>query len=341
MTYAQFNAAVRAAVNADGESENLVTRHKSWILDALIDLQTKVPRLQRHHTDYIAPQSTFFHCSASVFDVPRGFISTLTTIVPGSSCCKEITYMGCSKNEMDCMLSTGECCAPCGGELHPYPYYVTDGTLYVPYPELPLYCFEYPDSNIDRLCRASEGYFTLYRGQLWMTPHLQSFEVAKLEWDGVKRTFDDADELDEELFDREVQECVELYLTGRQASIDDCDYTRGILFNNENPSKFGMYQVRRADLIHTTEKEKRLPPRNYCFDTCRNGGLFLPAVAGTPSPGPSASTSTVPQVFFGSGDPNGVQTATAPALFYTDTGAIWFKTNTGTNNIGWEMAIGG
>ena len=337
MTYAQFNAAVRAAVNPDGESENLVSRHKSFVLDALIDLQTKVPRLQQNHTDYISPAATFFHCGASVFDVPRGFIAALTTIVPGVACCDEIAYMGCSKNEMDCLLD-GSVCTPCGTTVQPYGSYLVDGSVYVPYPDLPLECFAYPDTSIDSMCRGGEGYYTIYRGQLWMYPHLQSFELAKLEWDGVKRTFADTDILDEELFDREVQECVELYLTGRQASVDDCDYTRGILFNNENPTKFGMYQVRRADLIHTTEKEKRLPPRNYCFDSCRGGGLFLPGVAGS-STSSGGSTTATPQVFFGTGDPNGVQTATKPALFYTDTGSIWFKTNSGTNNIGWELAL--
>jgi len=48
---------------------------------------------------------------------------------------------------------------------------------------------------------------------------------------------------------------------------------------------------------------------------------------------------TAAQVFFGTGDPNGVVTATRPAIFYTDTGATWLKTGIGTNDTGWELAI--
>jgi hypothetical protein len=48
-----------------------------------------------------------------------------------------------------------------------------------------------------------------------------------------------------------------------------------------------------------------------------------------------------PMVFFGTGDPNGVVTATRPAVFYTALGAYWIKTGVGTNNTGWEQIIFG
>ena len=45
------------------------------------------------------------------------------------------------------------------------------------------------------------------------------------------------------------------------------------------------------------------------------------------------------EVFFGSGDPNGVQTATRPAIFYSADGALWTKTNAGSNNTGWVTIV--
>ena len=48
---------------------------------------------------------------------------------------------------------------------------------------------------------------------------------------------------------------------------------------------------------------------------------------------------TEAQVFFGTGDPNGVVTATRPAVFYDDVGAVWLKTGAGTNDTGWELRI--
>lgn len=51
-------------------------------------------------------------------------------------------------------------------------------------------------------------------------------------------------------------------------------------------------------------------------------------------------TSTTPDVYFITGNPNGVQSAVRPAIAYSATGSVWFKTGTGTNSSGWELAIG-
>ncbi len=45
------------------------------------------------------------------------------------------------------------------------------------------------------------------------------------------------------------------------------------------------------------------------------------------------------QVYFGTGDPNGVVTAERPAVFYDSTGSVWLKTGAGLNDTGWEQAI--
>jgi hypothetical protein len=343
VTYAEFSFAVRSAVFPDGAAENLVANHKNYVLDALIDLQTKCRCLQQNHVDYLCASSSFYHCGASVFEAPRGFIQSLSTMTPGDRCCVEISYTPVSKNDMDCMLDAQAAFSFCSTtELHPYDVYLQDG-VYVPFPDTPLYCMDYVaagDTSLDKTSRAVEGFFTIDRGQLWVNPRIQSDELVVLKWDGVKRSFADTDTVDEDIWTREVAECVELYVRGKAAGIDDCDLTRSIYYNNENMSKPGMYQIRRADLIHTCEKERRPPQRNYCYDTCRGGGIFLGASSSSSSSSSSTSTG-VPEVYFGVGDPNGVQTATRPALFYTALGAMWFKTGTGTNDTGWELSIAG
>lgn len=265
MTYADFNALIRSLVFRDGEAENLVVSHKNYVLDALIDLQIKVPRLQAGHTDFISPETTLFHCGASIFDCPRGFISGLSAVVLEiRRCCNEAPYKEASKDELDCLLQDNATCVPCCGEVHPYTYYQvnTDGH-YIPYPTLE-YCWDYPDRSIDSVCAPTSGYFCYWRGQLWMTPHLQSGHFAKLLWNGIKRSFSDTDILDDEVYDREVMLAVEHYLRGKSAASDDCDYTRAIYYDNENPAKPGLYQLKRADLIHTGNRETRLPKRNNC-----------------------------------------------------------------------------
>lgn len=278
MTYAEFNAAVRLAVWADGEPENLVNPHKNYVLDALIDLQTKVVCLQQSHEDYLCASASFYHCGASLFEAPRGFIQSLSTMVPGDTCCREVRYTPVSMMDMECMIKNQEAFSFCSStELHPYTTYLQDG-VYVPFPETPLECVDYVapgDTSLDKTNRAIEGFFSIDRGQIWVNPRIQSDELVKLKWDGVKRSFADTDIVDESIWTREVAECVELYVRGKAAGIDDCDVTRAIFYNNENMSRPGQYQVRRADLIHTCEKERRVPKRNYCYDTTRCGGVFL------------------------------------------------------------------
>jgi hypothetical protein len=45
-------------------------------------------------------------------------------------------------------------------------------------------------------------------------------------------------------------------------------------------------------------------------------------------------------LYFVDGDPNGVVTATRPAQAYDAAGNWWLKTNSGTNNTGWEQRLG-
>lgn len=45
-------------------------------------------------------------------------------------------------------------------------------------------------------------------------------------------------------------------------------------------------------------------------------------------------------IFRGSGNPNNVVTATSPAFFYTATGSVWMKIDSGSSNTGWEQIIG-
>ncbi len=45
------------------------------------------------------------------------------------------------------------------------------------------------------------------------------------------------------------------------------------------------------------------------------------------------------EAFFVSGDPNGVTTATRPAIAYDANGSIWLKTSSGSSNTGWEQRL--
>lgn len=68
----------------------------------------------------------------------------------------------------------------------------------------------------------------------------------------------------------------------------------------------------------------------------QGGGTWL-SLTGPPGPAGSGAGATV-QV---SGDPNGVVTATTPAIGYDEpNGAVWVKTGVGSTNTGWVKLIG-
>lgn len=82
------------------------------------------------------------------------------------------------------------------------------------------------------------------------------------------------------------------------------------------------------------------PPGDYYVDA-DTGNLYVKQ-AGTGNTGwvlVTGGGSGATELFFGSGDPNTVVTATRPALFYSADGAVWIKTGIGTNNTGWEQLI--
>lgn len=55
---------------------------------------------------------------------------------------------------------------------------------------------------------------------------------------------------------------------------------------------------------------------------------------------PATTTPSTTEIYWISGDPNGVQSATRPAMAYSATGSVWVKTGSGTNNTGWELLVG-
>ena len=72
MTFAELFTDVSANVWPEGRSARLATLHKTWLKDALIDVQRKVKCYQINHLHYVNLQSTYFSCGASVFEAPSG-----------------------------------------------------------------------------------------------------------------------------------------------------------------------------------------------------------------------------------------------------------------------------
>lgn len=240
----------------DGEPENLVANHNKYIQDALIDLQTKVPCLQGFHRDNHTAESSYFDCGTSVYDAPVGFIKGVHTILD-NDCCARVYYDPITEDNMRCRMETQQ---TCGVRYRAYGFYEYASGAYLPY-AYHYECQIYPDAGLDKPCRAAAGSVALIDGQLYLHPHLQSDEIAVIEWEGIKKSWASTDEVDFGTFQRQVENAVELYLERTASRKEDFDpqTTEGAQAD---------YDGAVAMMIYECNKLNRIQPRAFCFNNC-------------------------------------------------------------------------
>lgn len=326
MTYLQFETEIRARVWPEGEAENLIPNHKKWVLDAIIDLQKKVPCLQSEQMDIIDQCLTYYFCGTSVFTAPRGFLRKLYTI-EDSDGCSRVDYDPISKDDMDCLQRNYQ---ECNTLAQPFGYYYEDYFGAVPFADLPVPGFKNVDDSIDKTGRAARGYWTLDRGNVYIFPHMQWNESAVLTWDGLKRSFGSTDEVD---WDREVEDAVEYYVGAKSAEKEDCDFNRLAVLT-------GNYSVKVSDLIYNCKKERRLPKTPPCFVSafgstfCNTIGVYQPSSKSSSSVITQSTTTSVREVYGGASPPTAPDDPTRRAIFINDDGSAWLAWNPNTQQ--WE-----
>lgn len=203
-------------------------------IEALMQIQKWVPAYQQNNTQIVPFCATFFQCGMSVFEAPRGKILSLRSIVKlDASCqqtssaannyCAEVYYSRVDYNQLTSLLDKKLRCAcstpfaalagmpslTCQKTLRSA-YPAPDDADYCNFPELPL-GFHYPQSSTDMNRRARQGVWALYRNRIYVAPWINSTETIILDWDGLKRQWDDADAVDTEedpLFDSVVKHYV-------------------------------------------------------------------------------------------------------------------------------------
>lgn len=256
-TFELFVSDVSATIFPEEEAENLVANHRKYITDALIDLQQKVPCLRVQHRDRISVADTYTECQASVYSAPRGFISQIYAVTQ-DNCCAKRHFIPVDWDEMEQILKDNQ---NCGALIEPtYYYYDYVGEAYG-YVDYPLYgCLYYGDSSgaTDAAVRPTTSYVAMKNGLLYMFPWLQSNEVLVIEWDGIKRSWKDTDEV---LFDREVQDAVEHFLDCKSSKREDCDYQKMAVARTD-------YEMLVAKLIWQCRKERRIDRRLHFFTNC-------------------------------------------------------------------------
>lgn len=218
-TLLDLKRTVRGDLWPQGEARSQRPSHDRSIVEALVDLQTNVPCLQRDNTKIHDHCATYFKCGLTVFETPVSFIghiNSLSVVVRLNedntedaaspiSWCTEIPYVqvdmcyirawmqrqnkkgGCTNNLANFFSIPSYLCG--GKGVVPVP---TDEDLPSGLPSLPL-GFHYPQANTDATRRARSGVWAIERGMIYVAPWIQSTEAVVVRWDGVKTEWQDGD----------------------------------------------------------------------------------------------------------------------------------------------------
>lgn len=265
-TFGELKTKIKANVFPTGEAPNLVAAHNKAFVDALMDLQEWVDCLQQDNTQLVDQCATLFNCGLTVFDAPRGIIRSVSVIdrvnattgkedaTADLDWCAEIYYRQIDPCLMHGFLARGKtlgccpnipaffCLSTANKGAFPAPTDEGLGNL----PLLPL-GHHYGQASTDATCRSLTGVWAIERGHIYIAPWIQSTETAVVRWDGLKRSWADADIIDDDpLFERAIEEWVRADHAGKF----DRDYA-------EETRARSAYNDARQTLIHQCREETR------------------------------------------------------------------------------------
>lgn len=268
-TWGQLKSDIRQQIFPSGEAENLVVAHDKYFIDAIIDIQTWVECQQQDNTDIRQQCETFYQCGLTVMDAPRGNIKQLTLIDKinpetkqedadsPDDWCSAVNYVQVDFVHVKRYMAVSRSCGRClaigtffglpyrfGRPTYPTP---TDADVPAGLPPLDL-GFHYPQESTNRNWgRAGAGVWALDRGKIYIAPWIQTTETAVIKWDGIKRTWGDADPIDP---DPLLSAAISDWVRWKNAEIFDRDTEAATLAANS-------YTVNLAKLIHQCREETR------------------------------------------------------------------------------------
>jgi hypothetical protein len=266
MTFAELFTEISSRVWPELRSARLLTLHKSWLRNALIDLQRKVGCLQTAHLHYVELQATYFQCGSSVFEAPEGGVVKEFWTEDVATRCKKIHGKPESRDSYQCLIESASNCACATDVPDPYQKYLV-GDYYYDYPELPL-GLKYVDDSVDSATRACSRHFALYDGFIWTYPAISSLEIGVLRWEGIKKTWADTDIIpwldDMGNVDEDVIHACQLYVEVEKAKKEACDVDESRAYRAD-------YDSLVRDMIIDCKRQNRLPDGRSCF-TSRSCG---------------------------------------------------------------------
>lgn len=261
-----------------GEQENLIGPHQAFMVEALVDLQNWCECLQVNNVNVIPQCNTLFKCGLTVFDAPRGVINRIYTLdkinqttgiedptVPTDWCStvnyRQVQYADLWRlisqdlakinlnfwswfgipNALAGIIAFPSCWL---GKYKVYPPPTDAGLSGAP--ALPL-GYHYPQTSTDEPngIRAQFGMWALRGGQIFMAPWIQSTESIIIEWDGIKRTWNPTDLVDN---DPNLKKAIKWYVLWQHAFQYEKDYQAA-------QTALESYNEARSVLIETCRQE--------------------------------------------------------------------------------------
>jgi len=116
--------------------------------------------------------------------------------------------------------------------------------------------YHYPQESTDATGRAPSGVWALYRGKIYIAPWIQSDETVVIEWNGIKRKFNDADLIED---DPKFTQAVRFHVGMQHAFAFDNDPNRYQTFKDQfygNPALRIPGSL--PELMHECHEETRL-----------------------------------------------------------------------------------
>lgn len=218
MTYDELVDETLRMAFPEGAYENLQAVHRSFINEALFDLQLAVPCFNQNHTDTYPHCATYFNCGMTVVPKPEGQILSVYTIdkinpdtgkedtEADDDWCAKVFYA-----QVDwCQLKAySRLCERCSGtniaavadaiasnffgiwrRKRAYPRPTDEG--FEALPTLPM-GFHYPQASTNAGGRSPSGVWANYRGRIYIAPWIEETETLVIEWNGKKRKWSGSD----------------------------------------------------------------------------------------------------------------------------------------------------
>lgn len=238
LTLGELKERLRADTHPQDLPENLVATYDRLVVESLVTLQKWVECLQENNTSQHAFCATYWDCNTTVVEAPKGRLKRVYTVQSDQNCDK-VYYRQLSYSKL--------LCAAKAFGLRDAP----DQTGF-PTSEPP---FKYANDNTDLgRGRSRYGFYAINRGRLYVFPYIHSSETLVVEWDGLKRDWQDADLVSS---DPEVYRAIMLYVMKEMTLKYDNDTTRYQALTLE-------YREALRDVIHECREQTRVRDDEIC-----------------------------------------------------------------------------